>query len=193
MNEANPYTRARAFVQALDGLSLGPKPDPEGRRRLAELRRALLETHNLHRVLQAVGEYLADVPDWELDRYVLIAPLVALHKQKLSPGAALPRFSKEEQTARRTSFGASVRKLRNRLKVGQDSLDLRLGALLNARNEDLEYHLRQVVQRIAGHETPIPIDYARLLVDLAQWDNPRRKVQHRWAKHYWQRAAVEQD
>lgn len=185
MTRTEHFQQANAFVGKLDAL-----PPPEGTRRLAELRRALIEPHSLHRILQAVGDQLADVPDWALDDYALVAPLVALHKQKLPLNTKLPRFGQEARGARRTSMGESVRRLRRQLKVGQDSLDLRFGALLNADYEDLGYHLRQMVQRLAGHDAQIPIDYARLIVDVSAWSHSERKVQHAWAKHYWQHPTV---
>lgn len=171
------YPAANRFVGALDRCV-----PPDGTRRLAELRRSLLEENSLYRVLQAVGYAMEGVPDHALDAFAAVAPLVALHKQKLPPGSPLPSFPTNKSA---TSLGASLRRLRGALGVGQESLDLRFSALLNAHEQDVPYHLRQILQRLTGHDARIPVDYAHLIVDLTGWGHPKRCVQNRWAKHYW--------
>jgi CRISPR type I-E-associated protein CasB/Cse2 len=86
-------------------------------------------------------------------------------------------------------LGASLRLLRNKLSIGQESLDLRFSALLNTPHEDLTVPLRNMIQRIATADQRIPIDFYRLLDDLLHWNTD--ETRRRWARDYWQVADVE--
>lgn len=182
---------AHKFVYKLDLLD-----GPDGRRRLAELRRAAHDPLTDVRIFSVIGDDLpSDAGHKELDIYRIVAVLIALHKQKVN-GKRLPAFERGKAEDGRTpaeSFGVSLRRLRASLKNGQESLDQRFGALLNSHSDDLYYHLRQMVQRIAGRDEIIPINYTRLALDLLDWDHPSRIVQRTWARHYWQSPSRDQE
>ncbi|WP_019991490.1 type I-E CRISPR-associated protein Cse2/CasB [Rudanella lutea] len=179
MNQLN--NQQAAFVSFLE-LQHGPT----GRANLAELRRAATDPLSDFRDLRILGQHLPEGTDREFDTYRLTAALFALYATKFwdrSSYLKLPRFSDE---TKRRSLGASLRQLRNSISVGQESLDLRFSALLDAPAEDLAVPLRNVIQRIATADKRIPVDFYRLLNDLLHWnaDEARR----RWARDYWQAA-----
>lgn len=194
------WNRAAAFTAYVNHLDCGDNAD--GRAKLAELRRMLLERSGVFRLYIILGDVLPEgISSREEDRYFNVAVLMALHKQRLRPGMSIPGFPQAEKGHRRRSdsFGASVGWLRQELsrrsKEGVKSLDLRFGALLNSPEEDLFYHLRQMVQRIADPNlsSPVPVNYTRLLYDLYRWDfsDSETSVQREWARHYWQSGSKE--
>jgi CRISPR type I-E-associated protein CasB/Cse2 len=159
---------------------------PSGRALLAELRRAAADPLNTYGTVWLMGDKLPDSDAWDFDAYRLVAALFALHATKLwgrDNRLQIPRFYKDET---RRSFGASLRRLRNQLSVGQDSLDLRVKALIDTNREDLAEPLRGLLQRIATAERSVPIDYAQLLDDLIHWDDGDR-VRRTWSSDYWSR------
>lgn len=171
----------RQFVRFLE-----QQNGPSGRALLAELRRAAADPLNTYGTVWLLGDKLPDSNGWDFDAYRLAAALFALHATKLwgrDNRLQIPRFYKDEQ---RRSFGASLRRLRNQLSVGQDSLDMRVKALIDANREDLADPLRGLVQRIATADRPVPIDYAQLLRDLIQWDDGDT-VRRTWSRDYWSR------
>ncbi|WP_020598404.1 type I-E CRISPR-associated protein Cse2/CasB [Spirosoma panaciterrae] len=158
---------------------------PTGRANLAELRRAATNPLGDFRDVRILGQHLPDGDNLTFDTYRLIATLFALYATKFwdkSNQLKLPRFSEE---TKRRSMGASLRKLRYELSVGQDSLDLRFSALLDTPVEDLAIPLRNIIQRIATADR-IPIDFGQLLTDLLTWDTD--ETRRRWARDYWQAA-----
>lgn len=160
--------------------------DQSGRALLAELRRAAADPLNTYGAVWLLGDRLPDSGDWDFDAYQLAAALFALHATKLwgrDGRLQIPRFHKDET---RRSLGASLRRLRNQLSVGQDSLDLRVKALIDADREDLPVQLRGLIQRVANADRPIPIDYGVLLKDLIQWEDGDG-IRRRWSQDYWSR------
>lgn len=167
-----------AFLETQNG--------PSGRALMAELRRAAADPLASYGTVQLLGDRLPDSDDWDFDAYRLVAALFALHATKLwgrDNRLQIPRFYKDET---RRSFGASLRRLRNQLTVGQDSLDLRVKALIDANQNDLADPLRGLIQRIATTERPVPIDYARLLHDLIGWEEGD-DIRRTWSRDYWSR------
>lgn len=166
-----------------------------GRANLAELRRAAANPGHDFRDLRILGGVLAD--DTRIfDAQRLTAGLFALYAPRFWTPASTLRLPGFSQEAKRRSFGASLRQLRNQLKAGQDSLDLRFTALLDTPREDLTVPLRGLLQRLATAERPIPVDFARLLQHLVFWeyDQPGgRSVRRDWARDYWQPSAADDD
>ena len=167
---------------------LSRQAGPGGRANLAALRHAAVNPAHDFRDLRILGPLLAD-DNRIFDAQRLTAGLFALYAPRFwSPNNTLrlPQFAPE---VNRRSFGASLRQLRNQLKAGQDSLDLRFAALLDAPGEDLTVPLRGLLQRLASAERPVPVDFARLLQDLVFWDHEHPtipSVRRTWARHYWQ-------
>jgi len=177
------------FVRQLEQLDGTHKPrlqrtkweEAEGRRRFAEIRRGAAEPDAAELyVLRAIR--VPEAAGRHLPTFVLIAVLYALHKQKYAKDR-LPSFHEH----RYTSLGRSLRQLRQKLRAGEESLDMRFQAVLNSRQEDLQYHLRSIIMRIASFKEDIPVDYKRLLLDLIRWSYMGHPVQRQWAREYWQR------
>jgi CRISPR type I-E-associated protein CasB/Cse2 len=168
---------------------------PTGRANLAELRRAAADSEYDFRDLRILGSQLAD-DDFVADAQRLTAALFALYAGKFwdkDNRLRLPDFGTE---SKRRTFGASLRRLRGQLGAGQDSLDLRFGALLDTPHEDLTVPLRGLMQRLATAEKPIPVDFAQLLLDIVRWnrDQPdRRSPRREWARDYWQAAPAAEE
>lgn len=174
---------------------LARQSGPGGRANLAELRRAATDPEHDFRDLRILGPLLAD-DNRIFDAQRLTAGLFALYAPLFwRPDSTLnlPRFAPDDK---RRSFGASLRRLRDQLKAGQDSLDLRFAALLDAPQEDLTTPLRGLLQRLATAEPFIPVDFAALLQDLVFWDSDPlhgRSVRRTWARDYWQPAIAESE
>ncbi|MGB3544037.1 type I-E CRISPR-associated protein Cse2/CasB, partial [Rubrivirga sp.] len=109
----------------------------------------------------------------EVDAYLLVAALYALQ----ASGSGESRGARDK-----TSFGGSARWLRREMGVGQESLDRRFGALLEARRSDLPHRLRQIVTLMSTRA--VGVRYDQLLRDVTAWDDGR-DVQRRWARDYW--------
>ncbi len=175
-----PVSPPERFVRGLYAIEQAAQGgSSDARARLARLRRALGRDGVDYRALAEVGHLLprqdgAALPECDLDTYLLVAALYALQ----AAGSSGTRGARAT-----TSFGASARWLRRELSVGQESLDRRVGALLDARREDLPYRLRQVVTLMGAH--PVGVRYDTLLADLLHWSDPGRDVQRLWARDYW--------
>ncbi|SRR5258708_11860133 len=146
----------------------------ENRAALAALRRGLGKSPDgvaemFPYVMPFIGEHM---PTRRQDDYFLVASLFAAHPLIWSPA----RDQREL-----TNLGASFRRLRAAFESG--SIEKRFVALLNAEREDLPEHLRHAVSLLKAHE--IPVNWERLLRDLAWWDSERRSVQRDWARAYW--------
>lgn len=162
---------------------------PTGRANLAELRRVATNPLSDYRDIRILGQYLPTTDGWSFEAHRLTATLFALYATKFwdrTGRLKLPRFDANEK---RRSLGSSLRKLRHRLKVGQDSLDLRFSALLDTSHEDLAVPLRGIIQRIATADKPIPVDFRRLLTDIIYWNTD--ETQRIWARDYWQSISTE--
>lgn len=88
-------------------------------------------------------------------------------------------------------LGEACARLRDSL-VSDAAVERRFLALLDADEEGLPHHLRQLVALFAQHR--VAPDWSRLLADLKHWSHPDRWVQQRWAKSFYARMArVEPD
>jgi CRISPR system Cascade subunit CasB len=171
----------RLFVAHLERLA-----DREDRAALAALRRGLGrrpgETLEMY-------PYVAPYLPWDSttgreDAYYLVAALFALHPV----GWHAPSGSKEP-----TNLGASLRILQARSpdgagEVAEDrssSLERRFIALLNAHADDLQRHLRHIIGLLQSSDSPVAVDWLRLLEDIQRWSSPHRSVQQRWARAFW--------
>lgn len=151
--------------------------DQEDRASLAILRRGLSDFGRDFSIYAVVGSALPqEAPPRDIDLHLLVACLFATHPTGVD-------YSR--------SFGASAHALSNSLVFGQESLDARFSALLNAAEEDLPIRLRHMISLLKSKD--IGVDYRRLLRDLLQWNHGSRWVQKKWARDYWTPDEVEAD
>jgi CRISPR system Cascade subunit CasB len=150
---------------------------------LARLRRSFL--HGEEGSVLALGEippYLLQglsVPD--LERYVLVAALFALHPKSLpEPEEGEPRqnlgWSLRQLAGVKAAEGEAVDEL-------PESLKRRFNALLAADSTELLGYLRPLIQLLASKE--VPVDWGQLLVDLGGWSSPERRVAWRWSRSFY--------
>ena len=64
-----------------------------------------------------------------------------------------------------------------------ESMEKRFIALLNANEEDLPEHLRQIVDFLKSKEKPI--NWLLLLKDTKNWSHDSKYVQKKWARGFW--------
>ncbi len=100
--------------------------------------------------------------------YFIVAALFGLYPK--------PSWKKDD---RFNNFGKSI----SFLKSKSDSIELRFNALLNANEEDLPYHLRQMVGLLESSDAPI--NWHLLLHDIRFWSHEDKFVQRSWAKGFW--------
>lgn len=85
------------------------------------------------------------------------------------------------------SLGHAFRKLNDRTEGPGDrdneSLRRRFVALLDSDPDDVGNHVRHAVSLARANE--IPLDWARVLLDLWGWRSPSRYVQRRLAREFW--------
>jgi CRISPR system Cascade subunit CasB len=141
---------------------------------LAALRRGLGKSPGeAAEMFPYVVPYIPDyLPPYRQDDYFLVASLFAAHQ-------VIWRHTGDRREP--TNLGASFRWLHAAFESG--SIEKRFVALLNAEHSDLPEHLRHGISLLKAHE--IPVDWERLLRDLAWWDSERRSVQRAWANAYW--------
>jgi CRISPR system Cascade subunit CasB len=150
-------TRIYPLIEQLEKLTV--KPD---RAALAKLRRGLGKSLGSAEMYPLIIPFLPK-HDYHHSRYFLVAALFGLHPQS---------------TAREESIGTIFSKM-----DASESVEKRFIALLNAHEDELDYHLRQAVSLARSRE--IPINYHRLLDDILHWTHEERYVQYNWAKDYW--------
>jgi CRISPR system Cascade subunit CasB len=83
----------------------------------------------------------------------------------------------------RRSFGRAVAQMYRR-RNQTESIEQRFVALLDADEEQLAHHLRQMVQLLKA-EDGIRIHWVELLTDLRRWNDDDRWVQQRWARAFY--------
>lgn len=147
----------------------------ERRGELAALRRSLgHEPGELAEVSAIVERFLAEnAAPQRIRAFYLVAGLFGLY----------PINSDE----RWSNFGSSLRSIRNRAESNEEDPGVarRFMATLDARQEQLEVHLRSLVTLLRSRSDATPINYVQLIRDLQRWDNPDRSVQRRWASGFW--------
>jgi CRISPR system Cascade subunit CasB len=147
---------------------------------LAALRRALgKEPGAAPEAYPIVMPYLPEGAGDRVERiHFLVGSLFALHQKS---------WPRTEGDRSRHDLGASMRILAERRPGG--GVERRFGALLACDEAELGEHLRHVVALLKSEE--VPIDWARLLADLKEWNYERRPVQRRWARSFWAGTGVD--
>jgi CRISPR system Cascade subunit CasB len=158
MSESEKRDFDKEFVEALETLV-----KQNNRAELAKLRRGLGKK---------IGESMEVYPfvfsrtyiKHNEQPYSLIAPLFAHY----------PNAGKTNG-----NLGFSV----NSIREESGSIEKRFVALLNADEEDLPYHLRQIISLLKSKEKPI--NWLQLLKDIKNWSHEDRFVQRNWARGFW--------
>jgi len=101
--------------------------------------------------------------------YFLVASLFGMY----------PTFSWKADEKGQNNLGKSL----SFLKDQSDSIEKRFVALLNADEEDLPNHLRQIISLLKSKEAPI--NWLQLLKDIKFWSSENRRVQRNWANGFW--------
>jgi CRISPR system Cascade subunit CasB len=165
---------ARFFDHLVDLSKRAKKGQGDARARLARLRRCLDRRGVQPEAFREIGDALPPgLSEREIDAYLLVAALYALHVAKSDE----PWYG--GYVGKQSDFGASCRAAGD----GSGSMDQRFSALLDARRADLPYRLRQAVALCAAKGAGVRYDV--LLRDLLAWNDPGRSVQRRWAQSYW--------
>ncbi|MDQ3713875.1 MAG: type I-E CRISPR-associated protein Cse2/CasB [Acidobacteriota bacterium] len=114
--------------------------------------------------------------------YFLVGSLIGLY----------PKASRKSEDKGRLNLGKSLllfdreisKKSPNLLKSERNSsVEKRFVALLNADEEDLPNHLRQIISLLKSKE--IPINWLQLLKDINDWSYESKSVQRNWAREFW--------
>lgn len=141
---------------------------------LAMLRRGLgKEPGEDANVMRYVVPWLpSDTRPWAEHPYFIVAPLFALHP--LAGGAG--------------NMGSHLRAVQKG-KQSEEAVERRFIALLNAHEEELDWHLRQAVSLCKANQ--VPVNWHALFRDVRGWSHPNHWVQRDWAHSFWGRSSQE--
>lgn len=123
-------------------------------------------------------------PDRQED-YFLVASLFALHQISWQISWPEPSGGSVADEQGVSNFGVSLRRLLipGVLPAGGDRVERYIVALLDTPREGLPHQLRLMVSLLRAYT--IPVDWAQLLIDLADWSCDDRRIQRAWAQAYW--------
>lgn len=139
----------------------------DDRAALAHLRRGL-GRENAAEMFPYLAGWTANLCRSEEKAYFLVASLIGLY-----PTNSWKGDEKHNNLGKSLSF----------LQAESDSIEKRFVALLNADEEDLPNHLRQIVSLLKSKEAPV--NWLQLLRDIRYWNNEKNNVQRSWAKGFW--------
>lgn len=83
-------------------------------------------------------------------------------------------------------LGVSLGKALGQIQEKSGSIEGRFLSLLTVPSERLRVPLRQIISLLAAHD--VPLDWGLLLKDLCRWNDSEKRVQQRWARHFYQAA-----
>jgi CRISPR system Cascade subunit CasB len=157
--------QAMIFSKYLQGLR-------ENRAALAHLRRGLGKPQGTIDMLPYIAPFLPD-DRRENYAYFFMASLFGTH----------PLFTEQKYH----DIGQIFRLLgeKKASKEATQNLQRRFTALLDANSMDLGHHLRQVISAASSAKPEIAVNYRQLLLDLIDWDSPKKHIQKRWAKSFF--------
>lgn len=152
--------RSTAFVGFLQGVD-------SDRAAMACLRRGLGSVGDVpFEVFRYVAPFTKNLSEREEAAFLLVAGLFALHPEVTGKG----------------SFGRTMAMIAGDA-AGRERMERRFLSLLDEREEDLGYHLRQIIT--LARSSGVPVNYAGLIEDLLRWGSQSRAVQRRWARDYY--------
>ena len=161
-------SKASRFVNYL--ISLERRRDTGA---MAALRRGLTELPgNAVEMHSYVARWAWNEPTrWREETYYLVASLFALHPSNWSPrdGEIFSNFGASlARTAVGDAFGSAEKRFRVLLRSGRDDLHLRL---------------RHAIRHLKSED--IPVDWERLMGDLARWEEQGDRVRKEWARAFY--------
>lgn len=139
----------------------------DDRAALAHLRRGL-GRENAAEMFPYISGWTANLYPKDENAYFLVASLIGLY-----PTNSWKSDEKYNNLGNSLSF----------LKEESGSIERRFVALLNADEEDLPHHLRQIVSILKSKDAPI--NWLQLLRDIKYWSADNNNVQREWAKGFW--------
>lgn len=143
---------------------------------LANLRRGLgKEAGTAMEMFPYVARFIQSSNRREEIAFLLVASLFGLY----------PTYSWKTEGKGRNNLGNSISLLNDE----SGSIEKRFVALLNADEEDLPNHLRQIVSLLKANDKPI--NWKELLRGIKQWNRSDRKIQREWAKGFWGNTKIE--
>lgn len=156
----------------------------DDRAALAHLRRGLgKEAGTAMEMFPYVARFTQNLYRNEENAYFLTASLVGLY----------PTISWKSDEKWQVNLGKSLWILEEKLREGKprppkdekksSGVEKRFVALLNADEEDLPNHLRQIVSLLKSKE--VQINWHELLRGIKQWNRSDRKIQREWANGFW--------
>ncbi|MCF8305602.1 MAG: type I-E CRISPR-associated protein Cse2/CasB [Ignavibacteriales bacterium] len=122
-------------------------------------------------------------------QYVYIVPWIPPNDYELPYFLTASLFGTHPENTQDGNFGDAFRKLKQ--VKGSESIDLRFNAILQCRDEDLSYQLRNAVSLLASEN--IPVNYYELFYSLRHWGSTEKFVQKKWARGYWRFEKVNND
>ena len=111
----------------------------------------------------------------------LAAGLWALSFRRKPDNSSSPKAKRNNSV----SFPKAMRKCQQ--QDGSKSTEKRFTALLDADSDELRWRLRSAVTLVKSKD--IALNWPELLDDLLKWNNPRRPVQTKWARAFWEDTA----
>ena len=137
---------------------------------LAHLRRGLgKEPGTAMEMFPYIARFVQNSYRSDENAYFLVASVFGLY----------PTYSWKSDEKGKNNLGKSM----SFLKDDSESIEKRFVALLNADEEDLPNHLRQIVSLLKAKDKPI--DWLQLLKDIKGWSSESKYVQRNWAKGFW--------
>lgn len=156
---------------------------------LAELRRSLsFKPGEYPRAFPFVERFAAGSSRRRAAHY-LLAGLYAL-KERAPEKGEREQMDADATDPKSITLGGSVGRLRDREGKRAKSTEQRFLRLLDADHEELPNPLRQMISllKAGGQE----IDWETLLNDLINWNSADRRVQVRWAQHFYRESLDDQ-
>ena len=139
---------------------------PKNNAALASLRRGLgKKPKTVMEMFPYLGQFLSRDPNYETAVFI-IAALFAYY---------------DDAPSNIGNLGASLQKIKDE----SGTIEKRFVALLNADEEELPHHLRQIIGILKSKS--IALNWEQLFFDVRNWKNEKLKdsVQYFWAKEYW--------
>lgn len=150
------------FINHLEGYV-----EKQNRAALAHLRRGLgKEPGTAMEMFPYVASWITT--SYNEQPYFLIASLIGLYPVK-----------SRDKYGKFNNLGKSL----SEIEDGKEGVEKRFTALLNADEEDLSEHLRQIIGLLKSKE--IPVNWFLLLKHIKNWSHESKYVQKNWARGFW--------
>lgn len=160
------HKRDDAFIEYLEKIK-----KRDDRAVLAHLRRGLgKEPGTALEMFPYIARFVQNTSRSNENAFFLVASLFGLY----------PIYSWKSDENGKNNLGKSIVSF---LKDQSGSIEKRFVALLNADEEDLPHHMRQIISLLKSKDALI--NWHELLRGIKQWNRSDRKIQREWAKEFW--------